>query len=159
MQFRPQTLLIAVAIGPLVVAIARADKPPSEAAAKELAKLQGAWLLVHFRCDGKDFDAAKVLGAAGEETKLTFTGNRYVVTVGKRIHEEGMADVDPATLTAIFTISQVAGRPVVLRQAGTYLLKDRLFIACLRVGETAPTTFSAEAGENTELVIYRRLDK
>lgn len=160
-RYRLRTLVLLTVLGPPVLAVALGEEPQGDAAKKELDKVQGKWLLVFWRFDGKDLDAAKELGTVGDKTTITFTANAYVVKVGDKVYEEGTASFDPTILPPTFNSSTVtiAAQPQVSSRPGIYLLKDNLFIACVNFGRKKPTTFSAEAGENQEIVIYRRLIK
>ena len=159
MCYSLRTLLLLTILGlPL---LAQGGDPPSGTAKKELEKLQGDWLLVFWRADGKDLDAAKEIGTAGDKATITFSGSSFVVRVGKDAYEEGTVSIDTSTSPPGLNVSttKLSGQPHVAKQAGIYLLRDNLFIACLGLGGNKASVFSAEAGENTELVVYRRLNK
>jgi len=161
MRYSLRTLLIALAIVPPALAVALGEEPQSDATKKELDKVQGEWLLVFWRFDGKDLDAAKELGAIGDKTTMMITGHRYIIAVGDTVYEEGTAEIDPTTSPAKFdtTATIIAGQPKKDMRSGICILKDDLLIVCVNYSEKRPTTFSAEAGSKSEIVIYRRMKK
>jgi uncharacterized protein (TIGR03067 family) len=122
-RYSLRTLLILLAIGPLVAAWA--EEPTNRLMKQELDRLKGDWQLVYFRADGKDFDAAKELGAEGDKITLTFTESRYVVKVGEKVHEEGN-NIDPSTSppTLNTVVTLLGGERVERKMFGIYLVKD-----------------------------------
>jgi uncharacterized protein (TIGR03067 family) len=156
MRFRLRTLLIVLAVMPPMGA--RAEEPTNRLMKQELDKLKGDWLLVYFRADGKDFDAAKELGAEGDKITLTFTESRYVVKVGEKVYEEGDYNIDPrALLPALDTVvTLLDGKRVERKMFGIYPVKDDIFIACISHNANKPAVFSAEANSEREIVVYRR---
>jgi uncharacterized protein (TIGR03067 family) len=157
MRYLLRALLIVLAVLPPMV-VAWAEEPTNRLMKQELDKLKGDWLLVYFRADGKDFDAAKELGAEGDKITLTFTEGRYVVKVGEKVYEEGDYNIDPSasppTLNTVVTL--LDGKRVERKMFGIYLVKDDIFIACISHNANKPAVFSAEANSEREMVVYRR---
>jgi uncharacterized protein (TIGR03067 family) len=129
--------------------------PHSSTARQEMQNIQGDWLLVYWRMNAKDLDAAK------EKIVLTFTDNEFSVRIGDRLHEAGTFSLNPAASPPAFdhTVTTIEGKPAELRLPGIYLLRDDLLIVCVGYGGDRPKTFSTGAVSSEELVIYRRLIK
>ena len=70
-----------ISLVPVALLIA-AQPDGTDVAKKELARLQGTWLMVGLEIDGKDVPADKVEG-----TTLTIKGDRYSTKVKKTEHE------------------------------------------------------------------------
>ena len=119
-----------------------------------MAKLRGSWRLVYWLYDGKEPPESAgeiVLSVAAEEFAIR-TGS--VVTEGGAL--EGL-DSGRSPKAFDYAPTIVEGRPVRLRFPGIYLLQGDVFLACVGYGGMRPKAFSAEAGSNNELVIYKRV--
>lgn len=148
---------LAMAVG---TPASQADEPkPDSAEAKELEKLQGSWELAYGMFDGKELKPSEEEG----RSVITITKNRYVVKRKDKLREEGtLSSFDTAKSPAVFhhTITKCPYDPSLegKRIPGIYILADDLYIACANA-TTVPAKFSADAGSENMLVIYKRVGK
>jgi uncharacterized protein (TIGR03067 family) len=125
-----------------------------EDAQAELEKLQGVWALVSWLYDGRD------QGAEGRDIVLSYAGATFTIREGGVLIEKGaFEELDPSRSpkTLVYAPLEIDGRPVQWKAPGIYRLEQDEFVACIGYGGQRPTAFSAEAGSNNELVIYRRV--
>jgi len=121
---------------------------------KEFAALQGGWLLVYWLFNGKELPA--------RERKIvwSFVGDQFTIRAGETVIEKGAIeglDPDRTPKAFVYAPTEVEGRPFSLKFPAIYLLQDDVFAACVGYGGKYPQAFSAEAGSDNELVIYKRV--
>jgi uncharacterized protein (TIGR03067 family) len=119
----------------------------------DLDRLRGSWELVFWLFNGKEQPEPQ------GRPVMSFAGERFTITIGGAVTEEGVVELDPAQSPKAFDYEQtkVEGRPVRVRFPGIYLLQDDVFVACVGYRGERPRVFSAEAGSENELVFYKRV--
>ncbi len=111
-------------------------------------------MLVYWRYNGTEPPES------GKEIILSLAAEKFTIRIGGAVTEEGVfegLDPDESPKAFDYAPTQVDGRPVQWKFPGIYLLQDDVFIACVGYGGRRPTAFSAEAGSENELVIYKRI--
>jgi uncharacterized protein (TIGR03067 family) len=128
--------------------------PPGESSAQERAKFQGTWVLVYWLYNGEERPTTEA------RITFTFTGAHFVIHRGDAVIETGEIEgLDPDQTPKAFTYAPttVNGEPFRTKFPAIYWLQDDVLIACVGYRGERPGTFSAEAGSNCELVIYKRV--
>jgi uncharacterized protein (TIGR03067 family) len=124
-----------------------------DAAWQELEKLKGSWVLVYWVFDGQERSVA-------ERYVMTFDAENFTILRGATLIERGRVEgLDPERRPKSYDYvpTETGGRPVSVKFPGIYLLEDDLFVACIGYKGARPGAFSVEAGDQNELVVYRRL--
>jgi uncharacterized protein (TIGR03067 family) len=131
----------------------RAAPTDADAVQQELAKLQGTWKLVYWLDRGEERPTA-------EGIVLSFAAERFTIHIGGVLTEVATFEVvDPDRTPKAFDYepTELDGRPVQMRFPAIYLVEGDVFIACIGYGGKRPAAFTAEAGSQHELVIYKRV--
>jgi uncharacterized protein (TIGR03067 family) len=90
----------------------------------------------------------------------SFAGEQFTIRSGETVIEKGAIeglDLDRIPKAFVYAPTEVEGRPFSLKFPAIYLLQDDLFVACVGYARERPQKFSAEAGSDNELVIYKRV--
>jgi uncharacterized protein (TIGR03067 family) len=123
---------------------------------KELAKFQGAWMLVYWLFNGKERPARE------QKIIWSFVGEKFTIRAGETVIEKGALEgLDPeqSPKTFVYAPTEVEGRPFQLKFPAIYLLEDDVFIACVGYASKRLGAFSAEAESENELVFYKRVKR
>jgi uncharacterized protein (TIGR03067 family) len=125
-----------------------------ESAVQERAKFQGTWVLVYWLYNGGERSTTEA------RITFSFTGAHFVIHRGDAVIEEGeIEDLDPDRTPKAFTYAPttINGEPFRTKYPAIYWLQDDVFVACVGYRGERPGAFSAEAGSDCELVIYKRV--
>jgi uncharacterized protein (TIGR03067 family) len=137
-------LLAVLAVGLLIAADA-----PKDDAAKELKSLEGSWKLVSGESNGET-----IPDEALKASNLTVKGDKYTAKLGDQNHE-GTIKLDPTKKPKAMDATD--GDNTVL---GIYELKGDEFKICIAPpGKDRPTEFSAKAGSEQILMVWKREKK
>ena len=134
----------------LVVAlIATGALGGSEAAKKELARLQGTWKAVKLEQDGKRIDSEDLLAVISGEKFIMKTGGEDQVSRIK---------LDPSKKPAAIDIHPQKEKATVL---GIYKLEGKRLTICFAVGgkQKRPQKFTAPKGSGNALFVLQRVKK
>lgn len=141
-------LLLALPIA-LLPAVAAGQK--DDAAAKELAKLQGTWKRVSAEVDGKKASAGELKGAT-----LTVSGDRYTLKQGSETRT-GTLRLDPTKTPKHLDIVSGAGPNKGKSLLAIYELDGDTFRYCVAPpGKARPAEFSGKAGSGHSLFVNKR---
>jgi uncharacterized protein (TIGR03067 family) len=128
----------------------------TEDAKKELAKLQGTWLLVSGERDGKPFTEEQV-----KTTKLIVKGNTFRIPkteVGTA--EEGSFTIDPSKTPKETDSTTSSGADKGKIWLGIYELDGDMHKVCFAPpGKDRPKEFSSKAGSGHILQLWKREKK
>ncbi len=123
-------------------AVLLATAGQEEAAARELAHLEGVWLFATVAVDGKEhpappFDTNKlIIGKVG----------RYVIVQGPRI-THGVIQLDPTASPKHYDVTVTGGRAKGLVTRGIYELDRETYRICLPLdGKTRPASVRSQPG-------------
>jgi uncharacterized protein (TIGR03067 family) len=144
-------------IGLLVVALVlvAADDAPDKAK-KDLNNLQGEWLSVSLKFNGKEF-ATEGKG----KIKFTFKGDQATVEAAddvKREYAKVKFKLDPSTSPRCVDLTITAGTQKDATLEGIYSLKDDEFKLCAKVfGKDRPSEFAAPEGSSIVYLVMKRV--
>jgi uncharacterized protein (TIGR03067 family) len=136
----------------LVLGLLRADEPRDDQVKKDLEQLQGTWIISELEIDGQRVDTSKLEG-----TKLTFKGDKYVVTVKDQSFEVTVT-LDPTTkpksVDMVFTDGPNKGKV----HKGIYEIEGDTFKLCrpLNPESDRPRDFGTWPNTGVFYVIWKR---
>jgi uncharacterized protein (TIGR03067 family) len=127
-----------------------ADIPIADASAKDLAKMQGDWMVVSITSDGR-----KLSDDEAQTLFRTVTGNKYTIFNFNKPISKGTFKID-ATKTPKTIDSTPAGAAKSPPMLGIYEFEgDTLKICNASPGLPRPTSFDAKEGSNRTKIIWR----
>jgi len=127
--------------------------PADEAARKELAALEGTWILQSLQFDGKDLTGDYKLSLVIKGETATVEGNDEVKMEYTRI---GLK-LDPSTMPKCLDLRVVGGTQKDSVLEGIYELKGDELKLCVKVlGKDRPGKFESPDGESIALVTFKR---
>ena len=141
----------------VLLLLAAPPEPPkfTEAAQKELQKLEGKWDLVQIDRDGKS-----IIPKKGEAT-VTIKGTKWTATVGDTVLQEfEVVALDPKTKPACIDFKTI---PRAKREGNTYEAIFKLegemlyYVVYNGKDKNRPTTFDPPSDSDTQLVILKRV--
>jgi uncharacterized protein (TIGR03067 family) len=109
--------------------------------------LDGLWQPVHAQLNGEEAPAMML-----EKMEVEITSGRYTVRFGGVAADHGTCELEAAGLTLKGLVGPNAGKTI---PCLFEFVENRLVI-CYGLGGVRPEKFSAEAGEQTYLVMYAR---
>ena len=123
---------------------------PSDAARKDLEKLQGEWKADKAQNDGEEA-AANLLA----KMNLTVKGESLTIDVGSARDEKAKIRLDPGKSPA--TIDITPARPGRATLLGIYKLDGDSLTLCWAKKGARPTEFASKEGSNHVLFVLRRI--
>lgn len=141
-----ESAALAVLTLSLVNCCARADN-----AKDDLRSLKGAWDLVSFERDGRDVKVEA-------ETKVVFTGGRFVVKRGDQVISAGTVRLHPTSKPKALDTTYTEGRDKGKTFKGIYRIEGNVLRFC-RAGSpdhARPAAFETKPGSGQFLSVYRR---
>jgi uncharacterized protein (TIGR03067 family) len=139
------TLLVFAALLP-----AAADAPASDASAKDLAKMQGDWMVASIVSDGR-----KLTDDEAQTLFRTVTGHECTIYNFNKPLSKTTIKID-ATRTPKTIDSTPAGPAKSPPLLGIYEFEGNTLTICnARPGQPRPTNFDAKAGSNHTKIIWQ----
>jgi uncharacterized protein (TIGR03067 family) len=138
----------------LVVSVALlAADAKDDAVKKEVEKFQGSWTGVSLEAGGQ-----KAPDEFAKQNKITFTGDKYVQTMGGQTVEAGTQKLDPTKKPKTMDISVTEGDMKGSTQLGIYEIEgDTLKICVAEHGsKDRPTEFATKAGSRNMLIVLKK---
>jgi uncharacterized protein (TIGR03067 family) len=127
-----------------------ADVPTADATAKDLAKMQGDWMVASITRDGR-----KLSDDEAQTLFRTVTGNNYTIFNFSKPLSKGTFKID-ATKTPKTIDSTAAGRAKAPPILGIYAFEgDTLKICNAAPGMPRPTEFDAKEGSNHAKIVWQ----
>jgi uncharacterized protein (TIGR03067 family) len=138
--------VVSLAVGALIAA-------DSEDAKKDLDKLQGTWVLVAGKRDGKKFTEEEV-----KKTKLFIKGETFRIPESSAAtSEDGTFNFDPSKKPKEINATTGSGPDKGKTWQGIYKLAADKYKACFAPpGKDRPTEFSSKAGSGHLLQLWKR---
>ena len=134
------------------VFLSLAADQPSDAAKKDLDKLQGEWKAEKAQRGGKDVAASDL-----EKLKLTFKGDSLTIDVGDARLEKAAIVLNPSKAPATIDLKSVrAGGDTAL---GIYKLDGNTLTICWAKEGERPTEFASTSGAEQVLMVLKRVKK
>jgi uncharacterized protein (TIGR03067 family) len=146
------TFVLAALLGAVLAPLAADDK--SDAAKKDLDKLQGTWTFVSMERDGQ----AVPQGDPGPT--ITFDGDKFAVKAGDQVLQAGTQTVDPSKKPKAVDSKVTEGEGKGTTMLGIYEIDGDSLKACFDTeGKKRPTEFKTAAGSGHMLVVLKRAKK
>jgi len=134
----------------LIVALARADE--SEAAKKDLAQLQGEWVMVSGSADGEPMPEETL-----KQMKRVCKGDEITVMMGERVFIKAKITIDPSKKPKMIDYDMTEGFTKGKKQLGIYELDGDQFKSCFAAaGADRPKDFTSPTGERRTLSVWKR---
>ena len=136
----------------LAVALCVAADKPKPDAKKELAKLEGTWVMAGLEVEGVEVPAKKLAG-----TTLVIKGDKYTVKVKDTAHETTI-EIDPTTDPKSIDMLFPNGTELPKRGKGVYELDGDTLKICRHqaTGEDRPTQIGSWPNTNLFVVTWKR---
>jgi len=140
------------AIGIVLISIRLALAEDSEAAKKDMVRLQGEWTLVSGTADGQPMADSMI-----KAMKRVCKGDEVTVTLGTQVILKAKisvgAEKKPKTIDYDMTGGVNAGK----KQLGIYELEGDLLKACFGApGAERPADFTSKEGDRQTLTVWKR---
>lgn len=136
-----------------LVAVGRAAEPEKKppTAPQEFQRLQGTWTIESWEEGGKAVAAADLA-----KRELFFGGNVFVFRRAGKVHQAGLAKLDPAASprTIDFTVREGEAKGDSL--PGIYKLEGDTLQLCIRPGEERPDGFKPEAKSGAIVITAKK---
>jgi uncharacterized protein (TIGR03067 family) len=134
------TKLLLVSLAALCISLANAAD--DEAVKKDLAQLQGEWMMVSGSADGQPMP-----DAMRKEMKRLCKGDQITVMMGTEVFLKAKFTLDPSKKPKMIDYEMTEGYTKGKKQFGIYELNGDTFKACFSSpGAERPTEFKAGAG-------------
>jgi len=144
---------LALVLGVALLASAAADDK-SDAAKKDLDKLQGTWTFVSMESNGQAVPQGDPAPA------ITFEGNKFTVKAGDAVLQAGTQTLDPGKKPKEVDSTVTEGEGKGTTMLGIYELDGDHLKACFDTqGKKRPTEFKTAADSGHMLVVLKRAKK
>jgi uncharacterized protein (TIGR03067 family) len=138
-----------LAVGLLMAAAAR----QARATDKDVDGIQGAWVPLSIQIDGRQLDKDE-LG----EIKMRIKGNRYTVTNGTQVADQGSFKLDATRKPRAIDTMPGQGPDKGKTMPGIYELSGDTLKICVAVpGKERPGEFASKAGSDQVLYVLKRV--
>ena len=147
-----RTTRIAFLIGLAAVTISSAWAEDNEAVKKDMAQLQGEWLMVSGSADGQPMPAQMLNQmkrvCKGDETSITMAGQLFI---------KAKFTIDPSKKPKTIDYQMTGGFTKGKQQFGIYEVEGDSFKACFsKPGAERPTDFASKLGDGRTLSVWKR---
>ncbi len=147
-----KTIRIAFLSGLAAVTILSAGAGDDEAVKKDMAQLQGEWLMVSGSADGQAMpdDMRKQMKRVckGDETTTTMAGRTFI---------KAKITIDPSKKPKTIDYEMIDGFTKGKKQLGIYELDGDTFRSCFAgPGAERPNDFSSKPGDQRTLSVWKR---
>jgi uncharacterized protein (TIGR03067 family) len=135
-----------------VVAAVSGGAQESDVVKKDIAALQGEWIMVSGSADGQAMpeDMRK-------QMKRVCKGNEITVSMANEVFLKAKFTIDPSSKPKTIDYDMTEGFTKGKKQLGIYELEGDTFKACFAApGGDRPTDFSSKAGEQRTLSVWMR---
>src|SRR5436309_2876477 len=144
-----RTILV---IGTAAVALAAAWAEENEAVKKDLAQLQGEWVMVSGSADGQPMPEDML-----KQMKRVCKGDEITVTMGGQLYLKAKINLDPSKKPKTIDYQMTGGPTNGKTQLGIYELQGGQFKACFAApGAERPTDFTSQSGDKRTVSLWKR---
>jgi len=146
-------LAAAMALGLCLFALGRAAEPEKKppTAPQEFQRLQGTWQIESWEENGKPLAAGEL-----KKRQVFFGGNVFVFRRDGKVHQAGLAKLDPAASprTIDFTVREGEAKGESL--LGIYAFDGDTLQLCFQPGDDRPENFKPEAKSGAILITAKK---
>jgi uncharacterized protein (TIGR03067 family) len=145
-----KTMKLTLVASLIAIAISSALAADNPAVKKDLAQLQGEWLMVSGSADGQPMPESM-----RKQMKRVFKGGDLTVTMGDQIFLTAKITVDPSKSPKTMDYDMTEGFTKGKKQLGIYELEGDTFKSCFaKPGSPRPTDF--KPGEGRTVSVWKR---
>ena len=146
-------LLILVSLFAIFTAVAQEnDANAKKKSEKDLAALQGEWVMVSGSADGQSMPEEML-----KQMKRVCKGDELTVTMAGEVFFKAKITIDPSHKPKTIDYEMIEGPTKGKRQLGIYELDGDTFKACFGpAGGERPAEFSSKSGERRTLSVWKR---
>ena len=139
----------------LVITISIARAADDDAAKKDMARLQGEWVMVSGSADGQEMPAGIL-----KNSKRVCKDDVTTVTVGDQLFMKAKFTLDRSKHQACVDYENIAGSHAGRPQVGIFELSGDTLRVCMSApGKPRPQDFSSKRGDGRSYTTWRRLLK
>ena len=147
-----KTMRITFLIGLVAVTISSAWAADDQAVKKDLAQLQGEWLMVSGSADGQSMP-----DEIRKQMKRVCKGDEATTTMAGRVYIKAKITLDPSKKPKNIDYQMTEGFTKGKTQLGIYEVEGDTFKACFgSPGGPRPTDFTSKAGDGRTLSVWKR---
>ena len=142
---------------PLLIWLAAATFAPvwadeNEAVKKDLAQLQGEWVMVSGSADGQPMPEQML-----KQMKRVCKGDETTTTMAGRLYFKAKISLDPSKKPKTIDYQMTEGLTKGKTQLGIYEVEGDTFKACFgKPGAERPTDFTSKPGDGSTLSVWKR---
>lgn len=141
-----------LAVFALTIPLARAENPAPSVADKDLAALQGEWLMVSGIADGVPIPDEML-----PTSKRVCKGDEVTATVGGNLVMRAKIKLDPTAKPKTIDYDVLEGPTKGQKHLGIYEVDGDTFKSCFAAaGQKRPTDFESKAGEKRTSSVWKR---
>src|SRR5438046_3470447 len=124
----------------------------NEAAKKDMAALQGEWIMVSGSADGQPMPEDML-----KQMKRVCKGDEVTVSMGTQTFLKAKITIDPSSKPRTIDYYMTEGLTKGKKQLGIYELNGDSFKACFAApGAERPADFTGKAGDHRTLSVWKR---
>ena len=147
-----KTIRNILVLGTAAVALAAAWAEENEAVKKDLAQLQGEWVMVSGSADGQPMPEDML-----KQMKRVCKGDEITVTMGDQLYLKAKIGLDPSKKPKTIDYQMTGGPTNGKTQLGIYELQGGQFKACFAApGAERPTDFTSQSGDKRTVSLWKR---
>jgi len=147
-----KTIRIAFLSGLAAATLLSAWAEDTEAAKKDMAQLQGEWLMVSGSADGQAMPDDTV-----KQMKRVCKGDETTTTMAGQLFMKAKISINPSKKPKIIDYEMVEGFTKGKKQLGIYEVEGDTFKSCFAgPGEDRPADFSSKPGDRRTLSVWKR---
>jgi uncharacterized protein (TIGR03067 family) len=149
-----RTIRNAFLIGLAAVTISPAWAEENDAVKKDLAQLQGEWLMVSGSADGQPMPASML-----KQMKRVCKGDVATTTMAGQLYIKAKISIDPSKKPKTIDYQMTDGFTKGKKQLGIYEVEGDSFKSCFgKPDAERPTDFTSKSGDGRTLSVWKRAD-
>ena len=147
-----KTIRIAFLLGLVAVTVSPAWTAESEAATKDLARLQGDWTMVSGSADGQPMPEPML-----KQMKRSCKGDETTVAMAGRIFFKAKITLEPSKQPKTIDYEMTEGLTKGKKQLGIYEVEGDTLKSCFgKPGAERPADFTSKPGDGRTLSVWKR---
>jgi uncharacterized protein (TIGR03067 family) len=147
-----KTIRNILVLGTVAVALAVAWAEDNDAVKKDLAQLQGEWVMVSGSADGRPMPEEML-----KQMKRVCKGDEITVMMGDQLFIKAKITIDPSKKPKTIDYQMLEGSTKGKKQLGIYELEGDKFKSCFAApGAERPTDFTGQPGDQRTVSLWKR---